>query len=165
MRNNPYPNDHPLNMQTTDIIPPLPDLPPRPVQQAPAPVPESSAHTEQVDEGEKLPQEPPGQTLEFVLGKVNDFMQWFAIVVEITLGLRFLFKLIGASPTNVFASFIYALTNVMLLPFAGLITNPSLNPIQAFEWTTLIAMGIYALTFWLIRRLIRISITPPKPEE
>ncbi len=85
--------------------------------------------------------------------------------MEITLGLRFLFKLIGASPTNVFASFIYALTNVMLLPFACLINNPSLNQNQAFEWTTLIAMGIYALIFWLTRRLIRISITPPKPEE
>ena len=165
MRNNPYPNDHPLNMQTSDIIPPLPDLPPRPVLQTPAPVPETPARTEQVDDGEKLQQEPPGQTLAYVLGKVNDFMHWFAIVVELTLGLRFLFKLIGASPTNVFASFIYALTNVMLLPFAGLITNPSLQTNQAFEWTTLIAMGIYALIFWLIRRLIRISITPPKPEE
>jgi len=165
MRNNPYPNDHPLNIQTTDIIPPLPDLPPRPVQQTPAPVPETPARTEQVDDGEKLQQEPPGQTLAYVLGKVNDFMHWFAIVVELTLGLRFLFKLIGASPTNVFASFIYALTNVMLLPFASLIKNPSLQTNQAFEWTTLIAMGIYAIIFWLIRRLIRISITPPKPEE
>ena len=165
MRNNPYPNDHPLNSQTTDIIPPLPDLQPRPVQQAPAPAPESSARPEQGEEGEKLPQEPPGQTLEFVFGKVNDFLQWFAIVMELTLGLRFLFKLIGASPNNVFASFIYALTNVILLPFAGLIANPSLHTDQAFEWTTLIAMGIYAVIFWLIRRLIRISITPPKPEE
>jgi hypothetical protein len=165
MRNNPYPNDHPLNSQTTDIIPPLPDLQPRPVQQAPAPAPESSARPEQGNEGEKLPQEAPGQTLEYVFGKVNDFLQWFAIVLELTLGLRFLFRLIGASPNNVFASFIYALTNVILLPFTGLIANPSLHTNQAFEWTTLIAMGIYAVIFWLIRRLIRISITPPKPEE
>jgi len=164
MRNNPYPND-PINIQSTDIIPPLPDLPPRPVQQAPQPVAENTSYTEKVDEGEKIEQELPGQTLAYVFGKVNDFLQWFAIVLEIALFLRFLFRLIGASPDNIFASFLYALTTVILLPFSNLVTNPSLQVNQAFEWTTLIAMGIYALIFWLLRRLVRISITPPKPEE
>ena len=163
MRNNPYPND-PINTQITDIIPPLPDLPTKPVQQAPQPIPESSGRSEDV-EGEKIQQEPAGQTIELVLGKVNDFLQWFAIVVELTLGLRFFFKLIGASPNNIFASFIYALTNVFLLPFNNLINNPSLHSNQAFEWTTLIAMGIYAVIFWLLRKLIRISYTPTSPEE
>ena len=164
MRNSPYPND-PINTQITDIIPPLPDLPAKkPVQQAPQPIPESSGRPADV-EGEKIQQEPAGQTIELVLGKVNDFLQWFAIVVELTLGLRFFFKLIGASPNNIFASFIYALTNVLLLPFNNLINNPSLHSNQAFEWTTLIAMGIYAVIFWLLRKLIRISYTPPKPEE
>ena len=164
MRNNPYPND-PINIQSTDIIPPLPDLQPRPVQQAPQPVAENTSYTEKVDEGEKIEQELPGQTLAYVFGKVNDFLQWFAIVLEIALFLRFLFRLIGASPDNIFASFLYALTTVILLPFSNLVTNPSLQVNQAFEWTTLIAMGIYALIFWLLRRLVRISITPPKPEE
>lgn len=159
MRNNPYPND-PINTQITDIIPPLPDLPAKAVQQPPQPIPESSGRSEDV-EGEKIQQEPAGQTIELVFGKVNDFLQWFCIVVEVTLGLRFFLKLIGASPNNIFTSFIYALTNVFLLPFNNLIRNPN----QAFEGTTLIAMGIYALIFWLLRRLIRISYTPPKPEE
>ncbi|HYT34366.1 MAG TPA: hypothetical protein VEL69_04975 [Ktedonobacteraceae bacterium] len=164
MRNNPYPND-PINTQMTDIIPPLPDLPTKmPVQQAPQPIPESSGRSEDV-EGEKIQQEPASQTIELVLGKANDFLQWLAIVVELTLGLRFFFKLIGASPNNIFASFIYALTNVLLLPFNNLINNPSLHSNQAFEWTTLIAMGIYAVIFWLLRKLIHISYTPPKPEE
>jgi hypothetical protein len=164
MRNNPYPND-PINMQTTDIIPRLPDLPPKPAPQTPPPIPENAVRSETEDEGEKLQQEPSGQTLAFIFGKINDFLQWFVIVLEIAMLLRFLFKLIGASPSNVFASFIYALTNVILLPFNNLIINPSLHSDQAFEWTTLIAMGIYALIFWLLRRLIRISITPPKTEE
>ena len=164
MRNNPFPND-PINIQSTDIIPPLPDLQPRPAQQVPQPVAENTSYTEKVDEGEKIEQELPGQTLAYVFGKVNDFLQWFVIVLEIALFLRFLFKLIGASPENIFASFLYALTTVILLPFSNLVTNPSLHADQAFEWTTLIAMGIYALIFWLIRRLVRISITPPKPEE
>ncbi len=166
MHNNPFPND-PINIQSTDIIPPLPDLPPKPVQQAPQPVAENTSYTEKADEGENILLQPelPGTTLAYVFGKVNDFLQWFVIVLEIALFLRFLFKLIGASPENIFASFLYALTTVILLPFSNLVTNPSLHADQAFEWTTLIAMGIYALIFWLIRRLVRISITPPKPEE
>ena len=175
--NNLFP-DETSGAQPSEANPPIPELPikPSPQQQtafsrtppvsgSPAQsleVAKSSAHTEQVDEGEKLPRESPDQTLAYVLGKINDLIQWFAIVVELTLGLRFLLKLIGASPTNVFASFIYALTNVILLPFAGLINNPSLHPDQAFEWTTLIAMGIYATIFWLITRLIRISISSPE---
>lgn len=155
MRNNPYPND-PINTQITDIIPPLPDLPTKTVQQAPQSIPESSGRSED-EEGEKILQEPAGQTLTLVFGKVNDFLQWFSIFVEVTLGLRFFLNLIGASPNNFFASFIYALTNVFLLPFNNLIKNPN--------GTTLIAMGIYAVIFWLLRRLIRISYTPPKPEE
>ena len=103
--------------------------------------------------------------LEFVLGKVNgrvnDFLRWFAIVIEVVLLLRFLLKIIGASPTNVFASFIYALSNVVLLPFSGIINNPSLNYNQAFEWTTLIAMAIYWMIFWLLRWFMRISISKP----
>src|SRR5205085_6203002 len=151
MRNNPFPND-PINIQSTDIIPPLPDLPPKPVQQAPQPVAENTSYTEKADEGENilLPPELPGTTLAYVFGKVNDFLQWFVIVLEITLFLRFLFKLIGASPENIFASFLYALTTVILLPFSNLVTNPSLHADQAFESTTFLAMGPPALLSCLL---------------
>src|SRR5438132_2625051 len=134
MRHNPFPNDT-INIQSPDIIPPLPDLPPKPVQQAPQPVAENTSYTENVDEGEKILLQPEiaGTTLAYVFGKVNDFLQWFAIVLEITLFLRFLFKLIGASPENIFASFLYALTTVILLPFSILLTNPFLYDHQHFE--------------------------------
>jgi hypothetical protein len=159
MPSNSYPPD-PINSQTTDYIPPLPDLPPKKIPQTPA-VNENAARTDTGDDGGVQQQEPPGQTLAFVIGKVNDFLQWFAITLEIILLLRFIFRLIGADPGNVFASFLYALTSVILVPFSGIVHDPSLHTNQAFEWTTLIGMAIYALIFWLLRWLVRITITPP----
>src|SRR5947199_8510358 len=102
MRNNPFPND-PINIQSTDIIPPLPYLPPRPVQQAPQPVAENTSYTEKVDEGEKSEQELAGQTLAYVFGKVNDVLQWFAIVVGLALFWRCLLRPSAAAPDNMIA--------------------------------------------------------------
>jgi hypothetical protein len=163
MPSNSYPPD-PINSQTTDYIPPLADLPQKPkIPQTPA-VKENAARADTGDDAEAQQQE-SGQTLAFVIGKVNDFLQWFAITLEIILLLRFIFMLIGADPSNVFASFLYALTTVILVPFSGIVRNPSLHTNQAFEWTTLIGMAIYALIFWLLRWLVNITITPPKPVE
>lgn len=163
MSNNPYSNN-PINSQPTDLYPQMPDLPLKQVPQTPV-VPEGQTNTDSPQEGELLQVEPPGQTLAWVMGKVNDFLQWFAITLEIALLLRFIFMLIGADPLNVFASFIYALTSVILFPFSNIVHNPSLHVNQAFEFTTLIGMGIYALIFWLLRWLVRITITDPAPTE
>jgi YGGT family len=74
-------------------------------------------------------------------------------------------KLIGADPINLFAGFLYALTDIILFPFSNIVRAPSIHPpYQAFEWSTLIAMGIYALIFWAIRRFLRILITNPNEE-
>ncbi len=164
MSNDPYSPD-PINSQTTDVIRPLPDLPPKRIPETPN-VNQSPASTPDTGkEEEALPQEAPGQTLAFVLGKFNDFLQWFAITLEIVLLLRFIFMLIGADPSNIFASFVYALTSVLLFPFSTIVRNPSLHTNQAFEFTTLIGMAIYALFFWLLSKLVRITITPPKSSE
>ena len=165
MRNNPYSNEPSLNSQTTDIIPPIPDLPQKQklVPQTPA-ISESATSFDEDEEGEQL-QEEPGQILKFAIGKVNDFLQWFVITLEITLAIRFLLMLIGADPTNIFAAFIYALTSVILFPFSNIVHNPSFRPDQAFELSTLIGMAIYFLIFWLLGKLVRITISEPNPVE
>ncbi|GAC1382785.1 MAG: hypothetical protein NVSMB33_10300 [Ktedonobacteraceae bacterium] len=160
MRNNPYSND-PINMQPTDVIPPMPDLPPKQVLQTPL-INESVSHNH-VEPEESIDIRPDeGHILKFVIGKIGDFLRWFAIVLEITLGLRFLFMLIGADPTNIFTNFLYALTKVILFPFNNIVPNPSFHPNQAFEITTLIGMGIYWLVFWLLGSFVRILISEPK---
>src|SRR5437899_592697 len=51
---------------------------------------------------------------------------WLATgLVEALIGLRFVLKLIAANPNNVFASFIYRVTRILMIPFADLTITPS----------------------------------------
>ncbi len=102
----------------------------------------------------------------FAIGKLNDYLQWLAVILEISLLLRFIFRLIGANSANPFAGFLYALTGIVLYPFANFVGSALINPPdQAFEWSTLIAMLVYWLIFFAIRWFLRILITSPEPEE
>jgi len=154
--NNPY---DPINAQPTEILPPMPDLPPKQVPQTP-PASEHVAYPE-VEENPEILEE-KASSLRFIIGKVSDFLRWFSIVLEVILLIRFILMLIGADPANIFAAFIYALTEIILFPFSNIVHNPSLHPNQAFEFTTLIGMAIYWLLFWLLRSFVRILITEPK---
>ena len=161
MRQHPYSND-PIGMQPTDPIPPMEEIPMRPV--ARAAVPETPVHSVQSDpdsEGTDVQQE-GGPTVRFAVGKLSDFIQWFVFVLEVMLFIRFVLKLIGADPTNAFAGFLFALTDILLFPFSNIVTNPSVHVNEAIELTTLIGMGIYYLIYWAIKRFLRILITEPE---
>ena len=162
MRNNPYPEE-PGRAQPTEVMPSnrerMEDLPPKPIPPMPVPSPseESAAEIESVETRQE-----EARTVRYAIGKLIDFLQWFLIVMEITLVIRFFFKLIGADPANLFAGFLYALTDIVLFPFAGIVRSPSIHPpYQAFEWSTLIAMIIYWLIFWAVRRFLSILISNP----
>lgn len=104
-------------------------------------------------------------TVKFAIGKLNDYVQWFVMVMETVLLIRFLLRMFGANPHNPFASFIFALTDILLAPFATLLTSPSIHSDQAFEITTLIAMLVYFLLFYLLKRFLRILISNPEEAE
>lgn len=154
---NPY-SDDPASVRPTDIMPQsgMEDLQPKPVPPQTPPVvesvPEDSAEIRQEE----------ARTFRYAIGKLNDFLQWFITVLEIILVIRFVLKLIGADPLNLFAGFLYALTDIILFPFNSIVHTPSIHPNQAFEWSTLIAMIIYWLVFWAIRRFLRILVTGPE---
>lgn len=154
---NPY-SDDPASVRPTDIMPQsgMEDLQPKPVPPQTPPVvesvPEDSAEIRQEE----------ARTFRYAIGKLNDFLQWFITVLEIILTIRFVLKLIGADPLNLFAGFLYALTDIILFPFNSIVHTPSIHANQAFEWSTLIAMVIYWLVFWAIRRFLRILITGPE---
>ena len=87
---------------------------------------------------------------------------WFIFgLIEALLGMRFLFKLIGANPENAFASLLYAVTDVLLAPFANLAGSPSANGLVV-EFSTLLAMLIYAFFGWALERLIYVIFYKPK---
>ncbi len=89
------------------------------------------------------------QTLYWISGLI-----WFAFgVLEALIGLRVVFRLIGANAQNPFAQFVYSSTQIYLLPFASLTANPAVGGL-VLEITSMMAMIIYALIAWGIVRLL-----------
>lgn len=89
-----------------------------------------------------------------MIGKVNAFILILTAMLQMLLGFRFILKLMAANPANVFASFVYAFSDLFLFPFNTLIANPGAEGGFVLEVTTLIGMAVYALIAWLITRLI-----------
>jgi hypothetical protein len=81
-------------------------------------------------------------------------------VVEAILGLRFIFRLLGASEASSFVRFLYDISYPLMHPFLGIFTDPALGHGSVFEVSTLIAMLIYALLGWGVVALIRILLAP-----
>src|SRR5436309_966638 len=154
MRMQSKPGDSPSG-QPTETMPgsTMEDLQPKPAPVAPPRTP-SSEETGDVDNAETRLEE--AKTIKYAIGKFNDFLRWFVTVLEVMLAIRFLLRLFAADPHNMFASFLYTLTDIILVPFQSIVKSPSLVQNQAFEWSTLIAMAIYYLLFWAIRRFLHI---------
>jgi uncharacterized protein YggT (Ycf19 family) len=168
--NNPFPEES-IGAQPTEAYPPMEELQvrqPKPqVYGSPTvsqPVTDAPQMLEPADsflsEGER---QKKAMTVRFAIGKFNDYLLWFLTVLETVLAIRFLLQLIGADPNNPFAGFLYALTSIPLLPFQGIVKSPSIHPPnQAFEFSTLIAIAIYYLIFYALRRFIRLLVSSPE---
>jgi hypothetical protein len=74
-------------------------------------------------------------------------------ILEGTIGLRFILKLMAANPANPFASLIYFITTPFLWMFQGLTRTPSFEGIE-IEFFSLVAMVVYALIGWIIIQLM-----------
>lgn len=161
MYNDPYQED-PIGVQPTEQIPPMEELQPRPTPPPQYPVhsPPVSENVSPSEEEDVESRHEEARTVVFAIGKLNDYLLWFAVVLEITLLIRLLLKLIGAIPTNLFAGFLYALTDLILFPFSGIVSTGSNYANQILE--TIIGMLIYWLIFWAVRRFLRILISSPE---
>jgi hypothetical protein len=86
---------------------------------------------------------------------------WLALgLVEALIAMRIMLKLIGANPDSMFAVFIYGVSNIFLLPFAGLVGNLASGG-MVLEITSIIAMLVYALLFWALERIVRVIFYRP----
>ncbi len=81
-------------------------------------------------------------------------------VLEAILGLRFLFRLLGANEGNAFISFLYSLTHVFVGPFNGIFNDQAIGSRSVFELSTLIAMIIYGLIAWGLVSLGHVLFAP-----
>jgi hypothetical protein len=81
-------------------------------------------------------------------------------VIEVLLGFRFIFKLLGANPQNGFVAFIYSMSGIFSAPFSGIfdsLVSPGLAAKSVFEPAAIIGMIVYAVIAWGIISLIRIK--------
>ncbi len=82
-------------------------------------------------------------------------------LLEGLFALRLFFKLIAVNPENAFAEFLYGLTDIFLFPFADL-TSPLTANGMVLEFSTIIAMMVYALIGWALERIIYVIFYRPK---
>lgn len=108
-------------------------------------------------ESEELQTREGALTVQFAIGKLNEYLQWFLMVLEAMLALRFVLKMLGADPSSFFANLIFSITEVLLVPFQGTAPTISLHLNQAFEFSTLFAAAIYFLLFYALKRFLRIA--------
>jgi len=80
--------------------------------------------------------------------------------IEILIGLRFLFRLLGANADSSFVQWIYSWSTPLVAPFAGIfgqqatVTGPGVAASSVFDWTALIALIIYGLIVAVITRIV-----------
>jgi len=95
-----------------------------------------------------------------VASKLIELTYLILIILESLLALRFIFKLLGANPENPFIQFLYEATLIFTYPFSSIFSTPIQNTISVssydLEFTTLVAMGVYALIAYIVVRIIDI---------
>lgn len=94
------------------------------------------------------------------LFQLNRILMTVLGVLEILLGLRFVLHLIAANAASGFSQLIYGVSGLFVAPFTGLVGTPTTGA-TTLEVTTLIAMAVYALLFWIVSRIIPIVVDRP----
>ncbi len=167
----PYPNnlfpDETIGAQPTEPNPPMPGMPFKQASQQQQAPPASESQAQPSEEAESpVTRQEEALTIKFAIGKLNDYLLWFLMVLEVILLIQFFLKLIGADPNNPFAAFMYALTFIPLYPFSNpqnsIVPNTPLGKSAVIAWSTLIAIAVYFLVFYALRRFLHILISSPE---
>lgn len=78
-------------------------------------------------------------------------------LIDVLLVFRLILKLLGANPGSGFVNFIYALTQLFILPFVGIFssaTSRGLETTAVLESSVLVAIAVYAVLAWGIAQLV-----------
>jgi YGGT family len=79
-------------------------------------------------------------------------------VIEVLIAIRFVLMLLGANAEAGFAKMIYGVSGVFMAPFAALFDTQQAGG-SVFEWSSLVAIAVYALVAWGLVALIR-AVSP-----
>lgn len=90
---------------------------------------------------------------------------WYILgFVETLLIFRVLLKMLGANAGSGFVRLIYGFTDPLAVPFRGIFQISFTPDGSVFEWSTLVAMLVYALIAYGIIQLMQLA-KPTTPEE
>lgn len=133
----------------------------QPAEQYSAPAEQYAAAPPQAVESQT---QQKAQARKYGVAKFMDYLQWLLLCLELLLLTQFILKLLGADPNNPFAAFVYSLAGFFLYPFAGIVptTKYGTHGNAAIVWSTLIAMAVYALVFYLVKLLLHTTISRPQ---
>lgn len=95
--------------------------------------------------------------------RTNQIIWYIVGVVELLLGFRMTLKSLGADPISIFTSFVYTLSDPLVIPFDGILP-PSGSINATFEWSTIIAAIVYLVFAFGIMELIHL-LKPVSPDE
>ncbi len=95
------------------------------------------------------------------LDRIARIIQFVFGLLLVLLALRFLFRVINAGTGNGLVNFIYNITAPFVAPFNGIFNDQALNNnASVVEFSTLIAIGIYALLAWGIVKMLYVFFSP-----
>ena len=81
-------------------------------------------------------------------------------IIELVVGLRFVFLLVGANPASAFVSWIYQWSGPLVAPFNGIFGNhavtagPGVVTHSVLDWSSLVALIIYGLIAGILGRVL-----------
>lgn len=96
--------------------------------------------------------------------RVSELIWTVLGVIELLLGFRIALKALAANPTSGFTSLIYGLSQPLAAPFSGILRTNVGTGGSVFEWSTLIAIVVYAVIALILIHLLGFA-RPVTPEE
>lgn len=91
-------------------------------------------------------------------------INFFLILIEAILGLRVLFRLFNANPTNAFVHWIYQTSSTLMEPFRGIFSVHEIGRGYTLDVSALFAMLMYAIIGTFLAYLLSlIPIGPADP--
>ncbi|HSM55451.1 MAG TPA: YggT family protein [Candidatus Sulfomarinibacteraceae bacterium] len=102
-----------------------------------------------------------GAEREATLSRISGLIWLLTGVLEFGIGLRVLLKLMAANPNAPFVNLVYSVTDLFLWPFLGLTVTPQANG-MVLEFSSIIAMVVYAVLAWIVVRLLWLIASPSR---
>ena len=82
------------------------------------------------------------------------------VVVDVILGLRFIFYAAGANDVG-FAHAMYVIGTALDAPFRGIFNVTAATAGHPLQWADVLAIAVYSIAAWIVTRVMVIGATPP----